>query len=302
MKLVTHWIAFAIPGLLLAGQSLMGAERLDDWLEKEHRQQTGTAITIIFDDSGSMRGEKIAQAKAAFQWWLSTAPEDHRLSLITFAQGGTVQIPLKEGTRNEVRKKVESLYAEYSTPICNSLNLARRQIQERRAKVTPYERHVVLIFTDGAESQDSRGVKGVREEIAKLRRDFIEVVGIGFHGQGDYMQGHATRFFAANNEAELRKGLAKVDAELGDIKDIRVSDNELRELAQMTLTPPASRPPIAASPAANAKPQLSGGKVSNLLDTAGWWLGVLIAIVGASALVFLVLIAVVIMFRRFTRS
>ena len=42
------------------------AQQPGDALTRERDQQTGTAITILFDNSGSMKGEKIRQAKSAF--------------------------------------------------------------------------------------------------------------------------------------------------------------------------------------------------------------------------------------------
>lgn len=218
-------------------------------LDKEYHEQTGTAITIIFDDSGSMEGKKLEQAKKAFRSWLSQVPDDYRLSLITFQNSGTIQVPLNRGVKNLIAERVQRLTADHGTPICSSLRVALNQIQERRSKVTPYERHVILLFTDGEETQDSRGAKGVQDDVLALRKTGIELVGIGFHGEGDYLKGHATRYYAAKDEGQLRKGLSQVDAELGDIKDVKITPQDLKELAKMNFTPPSqfqsqARPPV----------------------------------------------------------
>ena len=142
---------------------------------------------------------KISQAKAAFRTWLQTVPADYKFSLITFEDRGRLRVPLGEHTRDLVAQTVAKLEANTSTPICGALRIAREQIEKRRREVTPYERHVVLIFTDGQETVDARGINGVREDIAALRAKMVEVVGVGFHGEGDYMNGVATRFALANN-------------------------------------------------------------------------------------------------------
>lgn len=209
----------------------------DDPLTREREQQTGTAITILFDNSGSMKGDKIKQAKSAFRAWLQTVPADYKLSLVTFENNGQLTVPLGEKTRDLVAQKVAQLEPRTSTPICGALRVARQQIEKRRREVTPYERHVVLVFTDGAETADTRGNNGVREDIIALRKQTVEVVGVGFHGEGDYMRNAATRFALANNEQELKQGLAKVDAEIGSVDDLVVSAADLDALKSFNAAP-----------------------------------------------------------------
>lgn len=215
------------------------AENAPDMLVREREQQTGTAITILFDNSGSMKGEKIRQAKAAFQAWLGTLPEDYKYSLITFEDRGRLVVPLGEHTRDVVAQRVAKLDANTSTPICGALKIAREQIERRRQDVALYERHVVLLFTDGEENIDSRGINGVRADIMALRKQMIEVVGVGFHGEGDYMNGVATRFALANDEQELKRGLDKVDAEVGGADGLVISSEDLVALKGFVPTPVA---------------------------------------------------------------
>jgi uncharacterized protein YegL len=225
----------------------------NDALTREREEQTGTAITILFDNSGSMKGEKIKQAKAAFRSWLQTVPTEYKYSLITFEGNGQLVVPLGEKTRDIIAQRVAKLDANTSTPICGALRIAREQIEKRRREVTPYERHVVLIFTDGQETADPRGADGVRADIAALRKQTVEVVGVGFHGEGDYMNGVATRFALANNEQELKQGLAKVDAEIGGVDDLVVSADDLAALKKFQ-APPVQPISATAVPEAAAEP------------------------------------------------
>jgi Mg-chelatase subunit ChlD len=226
-----------------------------DALAREREEQTGTAITILFDNSGSMKGEKIRQAKAAFRSWLQTVPAEYKFSLITFEGTGQLVVPLGEHTRDLIAQRVAKLDANTSTPICGALRIAREQIEKRRREVTPYERHVVLIFTDGQETVDPRGAEGVRADITALRKQTVEIVGVGFHGEGDYMNGVATRFALANNEQELQQGLAKVDAEVGGVDDLVVSADDLAALKKFQAAPvqPISAGAAEAAPDAAAE-------------------------------------------------
>jgi uncharacterized protein YegL len=239
MKQICQW-GFALLSTLAIASGASG-ETIQGKLDREYKQQTGTAITIIFDDSGSMSGKKIRQAKAAFQIWLKTAPNNYRFSLIHFQNYGRIAVPLGDNTKRRVAGVVQGLRATYGTPICNALAVAHKQIKERRAKVSPYERHVVLLFTDGQESKDRRGNSGVQQDIKKLRNENIEVVGIGFHGQGDYMDGVATRFYSATDQAQLQHGLSKVDAEIGDISEIEVTAADLEAMKGLKAAAPGDQ-------------------------------------------------------------
>ncbi len=207
-------------------------------LEQQRLDQTATAITIIFDTSGSMDEDgKMKQAKRAFSQWIESIPEDYTLGLIDFHVGkGRVVVPLGDGNHTEILKHVKQANPRGRTPIVHCLGLALGGIQERRKQHSPYERHVVVVFTDGKETGSKKGVKAVRPAILKLRNQIIEVVGIGFHGEGDYMKGATTQYFEANNSEELLAGLAQVDAELGNDAEVVVSEGDL-DLIEKTKIP-----------------------------------------------------------------
>ncbi|PTY01636.1 hypothetical protein DB346_12940 [Verrucomicrobia bacterium LW23] len=230
------------------------SDTTDSSLDAEYKAQTGTAITIIFDNSGSMYGKKLKEAKQAFAWWLEKAPDSYAWSLITFEQGGTLRVPFSDGDRTKIANQVRTLLANTDTPIVRSLKVAMKQIKDRRAKASPYERHVVLLFTDGAENQDKGGNGAVNRTIREMRAENVEVVGIGYHGEGDYMRGTATRFYQANNEEALQSGLSKVDAEIDMNDDVKVTPLELEAMAKLPVVrasdaAPKSHDKLAATPA-----------------------------------------------------
>jgi Mg-chelatase subunit ChlD len=238
---------FSIPALLIAAlfAPLVGStDELDRALAAEKAEQTATAISIIFDNSGSMADDgKMAEAKSAFAKWLQNLPESYRLGLVDFYQGGgRLAVPLGPEQRAAVAAHVASAEPYGKTPIVACLEIVREQIVQRRAEQSPYERHVVVVFTDGIETVDSRGNKGVTAEIMKLRNLLVEVVGIGFHGEGSYMAPAVTRYFEADNEAQLVAGLSAVDSEIADdsLIEITAADLDLIQKTKIPLPPAPS--------------------------------------------------------------
>lgn len=223
--------------LLLSLHAASHAAPAIDPLEKERLDQSGTVITILFDDSGSMSGEKLRQAKTAFREWLTTVPDNHRIGLVALNAGGLVD--WSRGNKEQVAAAVDRIDAGGGTPLADVIQSMSQKIRQRQ-KQLPFERHVLIVFTDGEDSTP-RGADGVQTELSKASRSLIETVGIGFHGAGDYMAETATRYFDANNTDELRRGLAKVDAEIGDTKDIVISDEVLADMK--TVDAAAARPP-----------------------------------------------------------
>ncbi len=235
-----------LPLFLLASLPFAApADELDAMLERERETQTGTAITIIFDTSGSMAdARKMEQAKIAFSTWLATLPETYALGLIDFYRGaGRLAVPLATDQRAALLQHVVAARPSGKTPICNCLAVAKQEIAKRRTEHSPYERHVVVVFTDGKETVDKRGSRGVVEEIMGLRSSQVEVVGIGFRGEGDFMKGAATQYFDANNEQELIDSLSQVDAEIGDDSDLVISSQDLATIEKIAIPiPPAPIP------------------------------------------------------------
>ncbi len=231
-----HLLLFWL-GLTLSSVALTETE-----LEAERQSQTATAFTILFDSSGSMsKNNKITQAKQAFSVWLSSQNPADAFSLIHFAREGTLAVPLQKNNLEQVQAVVKKLQANGQTPIVNCLRIAHQNIQERRKTYSPYERHLVVVFTDGGESLDARGNKGVVSEIKKLTRDNIEVVGIGFHGQGAYMSKSATSYYDAYNTEELKETLTKVAAEIDPNAEVYMTEQDRKRMENLDLNPPTAK-------------------------------------------------------------
>lgn len=205
-----------------------------DKFRQEAEAEVATAYTVVFDTSGSMKGPRIAQAKQAFLWWLGSVQSGNVWSVLRFENGrGLVVVPFKPSGQSEVAAAIERFVADGNTPIVATLTVARRQISERQ-KLKPYERHVILLFTDGDETQDTGRNGAVVRKILELRAENIEVIGIGYAGAGDYMERAASRYFSAADQNGLKTGLAQVEVEVDPMAPVNVTPEELKKLAEPT--------------------------------------------------------------------
>ncbi|MBU61857.1 MAG: hypothetical protein CMI26_05080 [Opitutae bacterium] len=205
-------------------------------LDAEFASQTGTAYTIIFDDSGSMEGGKLKQAKQAFRWWLEKAEPNNAWCFLPMNRR-SLDVDFVKNGESQVLKAVEKLRVGGMTPIVATLERAFGMIKKRRELVTPYERHLLILLTDGHETKHPGGNPKVCEMVSKLRLEGVEVFGIGFHGQGDYLNGFATHFASANNREELQSSLENVDAEVPLDIEFRISPEEEKAMAQVSVLP-----------------------------------------------------------------
>ena len=222
--------------LSLFSKSIFAQDSEFPELDAEFASQTGSAYTIIFDDSGSMEGAKLSQAKQAFRWWLDKAEPNNAWCFLPMNRRSLVVDFMKNG-ESQVLNAVDKLRAGGMTPIVATLERAFGMIKKRRETVTPYERHLLILLTDGHETKHPGGNPAVCNMVSKLRLEGVEVFGIGFHGQGDYLDGFATHFTAANNREELQSSLANVDAEVPLDIEFRISPEEVKAMARVSSLP-----------------------------------------------------------------
>jgi Mg-chelatase subunit ChlD len=222
-----------------------------DPLEEERLSQSGVAISIIFDDSGSMAtSNRMQQAKAAFTQWLGGIPEETKLGLVALNKG--VMVPIGRNNRDAIKRAVATIEPGGGTPLTKTIKNVGKLIQTRRQDVTPYERHIVIIFTDG---EDSNGPsEKVVEALKRLGSATIESVGIGFHGKGDYMKNGATQYYNAGDSAELVQALKQVASELDQQSNIVISP-EIQ--AEMSKQPEVAKTPEVTKTANPTYPQPS---------------------------------------------
>ena len=239
-------VAASVFALTVPGKT-QGAQPNEGWnarmaaLQEEHDAQAGVAVSIVFDDSGSMDdNDKLVMAKKAFRTWIEHAPDTYRFGLEALNAG--VLVPLQRHDRAQVLAAVDHLRASGDTPLADTIAQTAKAIQKRRAAGAEYERQVVVVLTDG-EDNTRRGPKGVQQEIRALRASGVEVIAFGYQGEGDYMRGSATHFYSPENGQDIGKGLDAIGSEIGDTSDVVLDDAtraQMQKVAAATPVAPAS--------------------------------------------------------------
>ena len=215
-------------------------------LQEEHDAQAGVAVSIVFDDSGSMNdNHKLSMAKKAFRTWIEHAPDSYRFGLVALNAG--VLVPLQRNDRAQILAAVDHLRAAGDTPLADTIAQTAATIRQRRTAGAEYERQVVVILTDG-EDNTRRGPKGVQQEIRSLCASRVEVIAFGYQGEGDYMRGSATHFYSPENGQDISQGLNAIGSEIGDTSDVVVDDATRAAMQKVTDVAPVETTPSAPAP------------------------------------------------------
>lgn len=113
-------------------------------VEVEDAQVIAKDVTLVLDTSGSMRGEKLAQAKVALAFVLDNLHQEDRFNVIAFSTGvRQFSDRLAEASERErARRWVESLEARGGTNI-------NRAMLEALVGVAPERPSIVIFLTDG---------------------------------------------------------------------------------------------------------------------------------------------------------
>lgn len=113
-------------------------------VEVEEAEIVARDILLILDTSGSMRGEKIEQAKGALAFVLDRLHEEDRFNVVSFSTGvrsfsdGLVDA----GERERARRWVEGLEAKGGTNIGRAMLEGLVQVEEERPTI-------IIFLTDG---------------------------------------------------------------------------------------------------------------------------------------------------------
>ena len=243
-------LLFCLAAPLLA--QTPAAQTYRERLSADVAAETATVYTIIFDTSGSMKGTKIVQAKEAFATWLSAVQPGNVWSVYRFSENvGLCALPFTPDGQAKAADLIKEFNADASTPIVATLGLASEAIFKRRVS-RPYESHVLLLFTDGNENVDKRGNPSVIEAINSLKKTGIEVVGIGYAGEGDYMRPHASRYYNATDGSSLRQGLAEVETEIDPLAPVQITEEERRLMQNISFPSLEGYSPSQPSPSSAA--------------------------------------------------
>ncbi|MCK4452013.1 MAG: VWA domain-containing protein, partial [Anaerolineae bacterium] len=146
-------------------------------VEVEEREVVAKDVILVLDTSGSMRGEKLAQAKRALEFVLDNLNDEDRFNIIAFSTGVHQYATRLQSTeeRNEALYFVRELEAVGGTNINRALLEAVAQAGEERPTL-------IIFLTDGLATE---GVVDTEQIIANVAQAATEAVRVFTFGVGD---------------------------------------------------------------------------------------------------------------------
>lgn len=146
-------------------------------VEAKAAERVAKDVLCVLDVSGSMRGEKLAQAKEALRFVLGNLHEDDRFNIIAFSTGvqAFAQGLQPPSARDAARRWVDDLRAAGGTNI-------HRALQEALAQADP-ERPTILIFlTDGLATEGVTDTERILQDVAREAPESVRLFcfGVGY--------------------------------------------------------------------------------------------------------------------------
>ncbi len=179
-----------------------------------------TNYYIIFDGSGSMKGEKLTVAKHAVSEFVNHIPANANVGLAVFDKFRLSERAALGETRESITTQIKKVAASGKTPLNSSLRLAYQQLSEQGLKQLGYGEYHLVVVTDG-EASEGEDPSPMVNRILRESPVVIHTIGFQIGEEHSLNQPGKILYTSANNMEELRKGLESVLAEL---EDFSVSD------------------------------------------------------------------------------
>ena len=148
-------------------------------------------VVFVFDTSGSMRGEKMEQAKKALIYCVDGLNEGDRFEVIRFSTEtepvfGELRDASKEN-RDKAKRFLDSVKPVGGTAIEEALTLAMRSASESSRKGRPAD---IIFLTDGLPTLGATSEEVILKSMLKAKKDGSEAVRVFCFGIGTSINTH----------------------------------------------------------------------------------------------------------------
>lgn len=175
----------------------------------EHKKPS--EVTLVFDKSGSMRGQPLQSAKEGAAAFLADLGDRDAVSLMFFDDtvGAPVgPVPLGQGGRTLLNSTVQSTIASGGTSLYDAVMAAHGAALER-ARADPRRIHAVLVMTDGRDEHSQQNLAAVQALLGRDSESPVKVFTIAYGDGADpaVLQAIADSGrggFARGGEGEIR--------------------------------------------------------------------------------------------------
>lgn len=148
------------------------------FLDSKHKDQeteiVDRDIFFVLDTSGSMRGEKLTQAKRALKYVLANLHENDRFNIITFATSVRLYArgPQNITTRDDASAFIDKLEAGGGTNIDHALQEALEQARDDRPQI-------VIFLTDGLATEGEIRTTAILERAKASASERVQIFAFG---------------------------------------------------------------------------------------------------------------------------
>jgi Mg-chelatase subunit ChlD len=179
----------------------------------------GSDVMLIIDESGSMKGAPIAEARAAAQDFFQTLSPADRGGLITFSQTATL-VQEYTNDRKALIDAAGKLRSEAATSYLAALRLAALQ--------RPQQRSILVFMSDGIPT-DEEGIDTILAETAALRERGWCIMTVGFGEGGEQAQSVLTRMAGEDScSGFLYASSGELTKTFGSVYQLALRGNDLR--------------------------------------------------------------------------
>ncbi len=171
-----------------------------------------TNVILVVDTSGSMEGEKLANAQEALRTFLLQIPTgQERVGLVEFNTGvaNIVELDLLDNNRAELNATVDSLQANGNTALLDAVRAAYVRLQRQ---ADPERINAIVAMTDGRENASAVGLRELAAEIRQGNETLpIFIFCIAYGRDADY---NVLDTLAEASGGEVREGNTETIREL----------------------------------------------------------------------------------------
>lgn len=204
----------AVPGIEATQFEILEADQVQalTGLALGPARDVPISVVLVLDVSGSMNGDKLAQAKlAAISFIASLGPED-QAALLAFNDAVIPVVPMTSDHAT-LENGVNALQAGGDTAAYDALYRAAEII----ATVPTGSRRAVILLTDGADTASKRSAR-VAADVAKQSNAFVYTIGLGPDANDTVLKGMSEptggKYYNAPSGAELQGIYTAISMEL----------------------------------------------------------------------------------------
>lgn len=171
-----------------------------------------TNVILVVDTSGSMAGDKLANAQAALRTFLAQIPTDQeRVGLVEFNSGVTniIELDTLAANRPALTAAVDGLYANGNTALLDAVRTAYVRLQRQ---ADPERINAIVAMTDGKENASAVSINQLAREIRAGNQQVpVVIFAIAYGRDADY---NLLRALAEASGGQVREGNTETIREL----------------------------------------------------------------------------------------